>query len=290
MSRIRTVFAADIFTLLGLAGFVGVGYLVDRHLLSTTVQLKPAAALLLSALPALLWLGYFYSQDRHEPEPTHYVLGIYLLGALVAGPTSHFVIGQITAPGTILEPVFHPLATKRLIQTFLVTAVAQELCKYAVVRYTVYQSREFDEPMAGIVYMTAAGVGFATYENTNFLLTEVGDQLVLSVGIATVVVTTLAHACFAGVVGYALGRAKFATMSGLVRTRTLFLGLLGAVMLNGGFEVVRTVMGSDGLNVSPWRAVMFAFGFAALVFMGLSLAMHRLLIVSPHRPELKTSE
>src|SRR5688500_3097835 len=41
--------------------------------------------LLLTIVPALLWLGLFYAQDRLEPEPHHYVVGLLILGALLGG-------------------------------------------------------------------------------------------------------------------------------------------------------------------------------------------------------------
>ena len=45
----------------------------------------------LALIPAVLWLIYFYLRDIHEPEPTHYVVGIFLLGALVAAPHGVFM-------------------------------------------------------------------------------------------------------------------------------------------------------------------------------------------------------
>src|SRR5690606_12710960 len=114
-------------------------------------------------------LGYFYAQDRHEPEPKHYVAGIYLLGAFVAAPLAGFLVdlaAPASRPGVV---ALAPLAAGPVVWALLVVAVAQELSKYLVVRYTVYLTAEFDEPMDGIVYMTAAGIGFATYENYQYL-------------------------------------------------------------------------------------------------------------------------
>jgi protease PrsW len=124
--------------LLGLAGFVGVTYLVERVAdLDHPIALAPLTAVLLSALPALLWLGYFYSQDRLEPEPKHYVLGVYLIGAFVAGPVAHFLIDQVTVQRGAMSAGFHALSIDRLVLAFLVVGLAQELSKYAAVpRFT----------------------------------------------------------------------------------------------------------------------------------------------------------
>src|SRR5262245_48085447 len=42
------------------------------------------AGTILSLVPAFIWLYAFYKQDRFEPEPKQYVLGIMILGALLA--------------------------------------------------------------------------------------------------------------------------------------------------------------------------------------------------------------
>ena len=284
MSRVRTVVATEILMLLGLAGFVGAAYLVQRIAgLTAAVQLPPPAAIAMSALPALLWLGYFYTQDRHEPEPKHYVFGVYLLGAFVAGPIAHFIVGQVATEQTAAAPALSALSLQGVLMVFLVKGLAQELSKYAVVRYTIYLSPEFDEPMDGVVYMTAAGVGFATYENYLYLQGHEGEVF-LSTGAAHVVVTTLAHASFAGVLGYALGRAKFASITAAVRSLTLFVGLLCATGLSGAFQLIRDMLVASGIVVTPWRGVAFAFGFAAFIFLILSVMMRHLLAISPHHP------
>src|SRR5574341_777396 len=38
--------------------------------------------LVLAIVPAILWLNFFYRQDRLEPEPHHYVLGVFFLAML----------------------------------------------------------------------------------------------------------------------------------------------------------------------------------------------------------------
>jgi RsiW-degrading membrane proteinase PrsW (M82 family) len=161
--------------------------------------------------------------------------------------------------------------------------LTQEFLKYVVVRYSVYQSPEFDEPMDGIIYMTAAGIGFATHENYQFL-SGMRGEVFLSAGAARVVVTTLAHACFAGVLGYAVGRAKFWSGRNWLRTGVLAVGLLCAAVLNGTFAMGHDLIVVAGLEVTPWRAVAFAFGFAAIVFLVLSFMMQRLLDISPFKP------
>jgi len=235
-----------------------------------------------STLPALLWLGYFYLQDRHEPEPKHFVLGVYLAGAFLAAPVAAFIV-HLAEPAFGRRAAITTLSMDHIVWAFLIVAVAQETCKYAVVRYSIYLSPEFDEPMDGIVYMTAAGIGFATYLNYHHLQ-GLDGRVFLGAGAANAVVVTLAHACFAGVLGYALGRAKFAGAPPMRRSMTLLVGLLAAVVLNGQFDLLESMVRVTGLRVRPWRGVAYAAGFAAAVFFVTSILMRRHLAASPHAP------
>jgi RsiW-degrading membrane proteinase PrsW (M82 family) len=275
------VVATEMLLVIGLLAFVGLALGAQKILgLSDPVHMSVPLALVLSGVPAILWLGYFYLQDRHEPEPKHYVAGVYLLGAFGAARFAQFIQRDLLPTHeTTLAGV--SLTADHILRAILVVGLAQEFAKFIVVRYTIYLSDEFDEPMDGIIYMTAAGIGFATAENIDYL-TGIGGVF-LAVGAANAVVTTMAHACFAGVLGYALGRAKFASGSGQSRNMMLLGGLTLAAVLNGVFNILEEKVVSAGLSVEPWRGLAFASGFAVIVFMGTSVLMQRNLAISPHK-------
>jgi len=282
MSRIRTVAATEILLVVGLVLFVAAAHVAERLLgIDGPVSVNKPMAVVMAAIPGLLWLVYFYLQDRHEPEPKHFVLGVYLAGAFLAAPIAHFVVdlARPEATGASLTT----FSADNVVWLFLVIGLAQEASKYVVVRYSIYLSPEFDEPMDGIVYMTAAGIGFATHENYLYLQ-GLDGTVYMGAGAANAVVVTLAHACFAGVLGYALGRAKFSTSDSTRRGLVLLVGLLIAAALNGQFTLLEGVVKSSGLEVQPWRGVAYAAGFAATVFFVTSLLMRRHLEASPHAP------
>lgn len=269
--------------LAGLLVFVLIAYGLERAFTpDLPVRLGPVSALLMAGVPAMLWLGYFYSQDRVEPEPRSYVLGCYLLGGFVAAPSAAFLVA-LTGPATSMQV----LSVERWIYAIAIVGLAQEACKYVVIRYTLYLSPEFDEPLDGIIYMSAAGIGFATYESLHYLQAS-GGQIFLSAGAAQCVVTTLAHASFAGVLGFALGRAKFPGSRAPHRSITILVGLMAAALLNGCFQMIMDALSVQGLNTSPWRRVFFSFGFAAGVFVVTSILMRQLLAASPHSAETES--
>jgi protease PrsW len=250
----------------GLVGFVVVCWLGELVAgLDRPVHLGTMLAAFMAGIPAILWLGFFYLMDRHEPEPKQLVLGVSVLGMLIAAPLADFVQYQAVPSLAIEQAGLDALSIDRIIYAVLIAGLAQEMCKYAIVRYTIYMSREFDEPMDGIVYMMACGTGFAVWVNYHRLSGQ-GHHVWLSTGAAQAVVTTLAHASFAGALGYVLGRAKFSRRGSAVRGILLMLGLLGAAVLNGQFTIVENWVEQSGMALHRWRGVGYAALCATAVF------------------------
>ena len=154
--------------------------------------------LLLAIAPAVFWLWYFYRRDRYEPEPLSWVLLIYILGIAV------------TIPVALIEGVMGEVLPEFLI-VVLVAPVVEELGKFLVVRKTVYESTEFDEPVDGIVYASAAGLGFATLENVVYVFSALETSLVLALetGLVRALLSVPGHVLFSAMWGYSLGKARF---------------------------------------------------------------------------------
>jgi RsiW-degrading membrane proteinase PrsW (M82 family) len=212
----------------------------------------------------------------------HFVAGVFLLGGLVAAPLSDFVISQLAPPVPIAQSSLRAFALDRIVYATLVVGLAQELCKYAAVRYTIYTSPEFDEPMDGVVYMMSVGTGFAVWINYH-RLQGFGGTIYLSTGAAQCVVMTLAHASFAGWLGYVLGRAKFTRRGPVSRGVFLFVGLILAAVLNGQFSLVNDWVTTQGLVSHPWKSLGYAAALALAVFGVLMIFVQRLLAISPFR-------
>ena len=170
--------------------------------------------LILAIAPAVLILFYVYRKDRYEPEPKYLVAKVFLLGALSV------------IPAALLEMPF----PSGLFSSAVVAPVVEEGLKFAVVFFFVYKSSEFDEPMDGIVYAAAAGLGFATIENILYVL-EGG----LPVAILRAFLSVPGHVIFSCIWGAALGIAKFRPES--ERTRIIILGLAGAMFVHGIFNL-----------------------------------------------------
>ena len=208
-----------------------------------------AVSLALSLVPAAIWLIAFYRQDRLEPEPKRYVGGVFLLGAILA-----VAIGEpIIRDGFQVGSWLYDSLLAGLLGSVFVIGFVQEFLTYAAIRYTVYNSPEFDERVDGIIYGAAAGLGYATALNIGYVMGNRGVDL--GVGAVQVAITALAHASFSGVVGYFLGRAKFERMGPF----WLPLGLSLAAVLNGIVSYATRELpqlGSFGYNA--WYGLVLA--------------------------------
>jgi len=229
-----------------------------------------AAGLVLALVPALIWLVFFYQQDRLEPEPKGYVFSVFILGALLAQ--------AVGIP--LLEDVFDvsgwlPISPwVNLLGSILVIGFTHEFLKYAAVRYSIYPSAEFDERADGIVYGTAAGLGYATMLNINYIVASGGVNL--QVGVIRIAVAALAHASFAGLSGYFLGRAKFEDEP----VWWLPSGVALAAVLNGLFtyfsgELTTTRLSLAGGGFNPWPGLILAATVAGVTFGALFYLIRR---------------
>jgi RsiW-degrading membrane proteinase PrsW (M82 family) len=179
--------------------------------------------LLLAIVPSAVLLWYIWKKDSYEPEPWHLIAWVFFLGTLVA------------IPAGILETPFG----EGIVTAAFVAPVVEEGLKFLVVFLAIYRHPEFDEPMDGIVYATAASLGFATIENIGYIL-EFG----FAVGIVRAITSVPGHVIFSCIWGFALGRARFRPAS--ERTGIILAGLFGGMLLHGIYNFSLGVFGALG--------------------------------------------
>jgi protease PrsW len=184
--------------------------------------LDPLLPLLVLALaPGIFWLWYFYHRDKYEPEPLSWIVIVYFLGIAV------------TIPVAIIEGIFG-LFVSGLVIAVVVAPIVEEYGKYFVVRHTVYNSIEFNEPVDGIVYAAAAALGFATLENVIYVFSSETVLDAIGTGLVRAVLSVPGHALFSIMWGYALGRARF--LPPAQRPGVIAVGLIMAMVLHGLFN------------------------------------------------------
>jgi RsiW-degrading membrane proteinase PrsW (M82 family) len=269
--RLGSLWKVDLLSVGALVGLVVVVYLLDA-LLQPRLEGVPLAiaGLLLALVPAAIWLSFFYRRDRREPEPRTMVLGVAVLGALVGSALVIPLLRDVLDVGTRLTD--SPLTF--LIGSILVVGVVQEFAKYLTIRLSVYQSDEFDERADGIVYASAAGIGMAVALNVAFVVESGGVDL--GSAAIRVVITSLAQASFAAIVGYFLARQKLE----LRPVWWMPLGIMIAATLNGLFTFLRGTVtigeiGARGFQFGPWIGLALAASLALLVTIVLTALIRR---------------
>lgn len=268
--RLRALFSADMILLLLLGVTIGLAFGAQALLHQ---RLTPFwlfwAGVALSLIPALVWLIWFYRRDHLNPEPKNLILEVFILGGLTAAAVAIPLLNTVFQVDSWLS---RDWPWSYLLGSFLVVGFTQESLKYAVVRFSVFQSPAFNELTDGVIYATVAGLGFATVLNIQFVNASGGTDLGLTA--VWVVVNALGQASFAGVMGYFLGRERF-------MSRPLWwmpLGVTLAAALNALFFTLRTALTrggftSEGGAANAWVGVVLA----ALLAVGVASALMRLL-------------
>ncbi len=239
-----------LITFVGAVALVYAGPVGDGSLPSSIGRAVP-----LAAVPSLAWLSFVYRRDLIEPEPVELVLGIFFFGILL----NRFLVGPILA--TVAGHTDDLPAATRV----LVTAVVVELAKLAIVRFTVYVTDEFDEPADGIIYVSAAGLGFAASSSLDLLVTSHGvDAVGGAIALCAIAASEVISSC---ALGAGIGLARFAR-SRARRAAFLAAGLVAAILLRAGLARIahRTVVGTDAFQLGAGAAVFAGTVGGALLF------------------------
>ena len=118
------------------------------------------STLLITIVPSLLILIYFFLSDKFK-EPKGTIALVFGLGVLICLPAG--IINEF------MEKNFSNIFSEKLLFSFLGPAWGEEILKFLILYTIVLKRNEFNEPMDGIVYGVVASLGFATYENYDYV-------------------------------------------------------------------------------------------------------------------------
>ena len=118
------------------------------------------STLLITIVPSLLILLYFFLSDKFK-EPKGTIALVFGLGVLICLPAG--IINEF------MNENFSNIFSEKLLYSFLGPAWGEEILKFLILYTIVLKRNEFNEPMDGIVYGVVASLGFATYENYDYV-------------------------------------------------------------------------------------------------------------------------
>jgi len=180
--------------------------------------------LMLAIAPGVAISAYIIFKDEYNREPRKHLIISFLLGALSIIPAM-----LLELPITFTEQnSFFQSTLGNALKAYLMVALPEEACKYFMLKKYAYRQPEYDEPFDGIVYAVMVGMGFATVENIMYVY-EYG----VATGVVRMFLAVPAHATFAIIMGYFMGKAKFSQKK---ETYLLLAGLFWAVVFHGSYD------------------------------------------------------
>jgi RsiW-degrading membrane proteinase PrsW (M82 family) len=181
--------------------------------------------LALAIAPGLAISIYIFLKDQYNREPRKHLLISFLLGFLSAAISVVLELGLTTSTDRYTQGSVWGTA----FLAYCIVAFVEEWCKYVMVRLYAFPKPEFDEPFDGIVYCVMVSMGFATAENIAYVY-----QYGFTVAVVRMFLSVPAHATFAVIMGYYMGKGW--TVTGWKRSRLLMTGLFVAVFWHGTFD------------------------------------------------------
>jgi RsiW-degrading membrane proteinase PrsW (M82 family) len=183
--------------------------------------------------PAIFWVGYLYFKDRVQPEPFRttgitYILGIF--SAIVAIQIFKVLplLGIPEDPSALMDTN----RLKFLFYSIGITGFIEESCKFFPFFFIVLRFKFFDEEIDGIIYASIIALGFASYENSRYLIYMEGLEL-----FGRAFASPLTHAIFSSIWGYTVGIAWLESRS-VLKASVMGIGL--AALFHGLFNFLTT--------------------------------------------------
>jgi RsiW-degrading membrane proteinase PrsW (M82 family) len=150
--------------------------------------------------PALMLLWLVVTADS-RPEPPRVIWICVLLGALS------------TLPAALIEiwlekhiPIVANSWVGAYARALLFAGLPEELLKVSIIAAVARRARDFDEPMDGVVYGTAVGLGFAALENIAYVA---GNAHWAAVAVVRGILSVPFHGALGAIAGAYLARARF---------------------------------------------------------------------------------
>lgn len=195
----------------------------------------------LGLVPSLVWLSFYIKNDSH-PEPRYLLAQTFLMGIIVSPVVLLLQLGFVyggayffgTPETTIQNGSYY----------YLWAAFAEEFLKFIAIWFLVLRNPAFDEPVDAMIYMIAAGLGFAAIENIIVLFRTVDSGLYQAMGVWALrfIGSTLLHTLASAIVGYFLAMSWFFHDH---KKKLIIIGLAIATIFHFTFNIILSTFAGD---------------------------------------------
>jgi RsiW-degrading membrane proteinase PrsW (M82 family) len=193
----------------------------------------------LALAPGCAIILYIYRKDKHEREPLSLLAISFIYGILSTAVT--FILSWPLNTYILLQ---RESLVDEFYSAFFKVALVEEFSKFLFVRFVLFRNRNFNEPFDGIVYTVMVGMGFASLENVLYVF-----QYGFETAIWRMFTAVPAHATFAILMGFFLGKAKFAEGGKFLYMVT---ALFAATFFHGSYDYFWFIAQVKGTWAGIW--------------------------------------
>lgn len=211
-------------------------------------------AFIIGLVPALIWMWFWLSEDRHH-EPAR-MLTLSFLGGMAAVilvlPCQRLVYNNFGGDGPI---------------PFGLWAALEELAKFVFVYFIALRNKRIaDEPVDDLIYLIVSALGFVTLENTLFMVDLVKDGDIISTiihGNLRFIGASLLHIMSSATIGIFMALSFY--KSDIKREIYTLSGIIVAIVLHTAFNLF-IIRESEGNIFFVFGAVWVSIVILLLLF------------------------
>lgn len=201
--------------------------------------------LTLAIAPGLALFSYFYLRKQIAKEPSRTLFHTFIYGAVMTFPI--LFIQHVFEEEEVFSHIFF--------RDVMFTSGLEEFFKWLVLLIAIYRHVEFQDAYDGILYGASVSLGFATVENILYLFTYGTD-----IAFVRALLPVSSHALFGVVMGYYIGKAKFATVSN--RKRYLLMAFIAAFSLHFMYNGIFLIREFSIYVMVPFMLFLWWFALA----------------------------
>ena len=209
-----------------------------------------------AVIPAIVLLGYVYRADRLEPEPPGLLWSLVWQGIIATA----LAVFTERLGSTLLDRYCAADSTLyNVLLYFVVVAVSEEGFKYLLLRRRTWNSPAFNCQFDGVVYAVFVSLGFALWENIDYVV-----MYGFGTALLRAVTAVPGHACFGVFMGAFYGLARrYENYSEPGRSRLCrWLAVIVPALLHGSYDFIASTESGDG----TWIFVGFVLALFAAAF------------------------
>ena len=151
----------------------------------------------LAVLPAIILIYYTYQQDKLQREPVRNLVKAFFFGWMSV--LASFLISMPSMSLGLFSQDIQTLGDA-FRMAFFGAAIPEESAKLFLLWLFLRKCKDFDERMDGIVYAVCVGMGFAAFENIEYLVASGTNWVTTGIGRSLTAIP--GHFAFAVIMGY----------------------------------------------------------------------------------------